>query len=121
MHAPRSTNPDLTDGGAIDAQRHLDALAKIIEVISSELEFDDLLALILEHACTLIGADDGTIGLYDGARKVVRTAAVYHMPAAELGVEMKTGQGLSWACFGNGPHGVLPLWRLARDQFAAAQ
>ena len=88
-------NPRQAHAGTLDAQRHLDALAKIIDVISSELEFDDLLALILEHACTLIGADDGTIGLYDGARKVVRTAAVYCMPAQELGVEMKTGQGLA--------------------------
>ncbi len=86
------------DGGGLDAlasKRYLIALEKMTEVISSELEIDALLTLILRHACTLIGSDDGTIGLYDGARKVVRTAAVYQMPTHELGAEMSAGQGLA--------------------------
>ncbi len=86
----------------LDAHQHVDALTKIIEVISSELELDDLLALILEHACTLINADDGAIGLYDGARKVVRTAVLYRLPAEELGAEMQAGQGLAGRVLASG-------------------
>lgn len=92
-------NPAPAVQSRLDAQRHVDALAKIIEVISSDLELDDLLALILEHACTLINAP---IGLYDGARKVVRTAALYRSPAEELGAEMKAGQGLAGRVLANG-------------------
>jgi two-component system, NarL family, sensor kinase len=83
-------------------KRYLLALENITEVISSELELDALLALILKHACALIGADDGTIGLYDGARRVVRTAAIYQMPAHELGTEMAVGQGLAGRVLASG-------------------
>ncbi len=71
------------------------ALRQMVEDISSELELAPLLARIVQSACELIGADDGTIGLYDTARDVIRTEAVYHMPARELGAEMRRGEGLA--------------------------
>jgi two-component system, NarL family, sensor kinase len=79
----------------MSVSREITALSKVIELVSSELDLDQLLALIAEQACTLIGTEDGAIGLYDGARRVIRTAAVYRMPASELGSEMKAGQGLA--------------------------
>ncbi len=71
------------------------ALRQMVEVISSELELQPLLARIVQSACELIGADDGSIGLYDAHRDVIRTEAVYHMPARELGAEMPRGHGLA--------------------------
>ena len=37
----------------------------MVEEISSELELRPLLTRIVTHACELLGADDGSIGLYD--------------------------------------------------------
>ncbi|MGH7506505.1 MAG: GAF domain-containing protein [Longimicrobiales bacterium] len=98
--------PDVVTGGASSlgdatAEELADHVAKqeslrgFIESISSELQLRPLLTLILRHACELIGADNGTIGLYDEARGVVRTEAVYRMPSGELGAEMSPGIGLA--------------------------
>ena len=70
-------------------------LRHFVEEMSSKLQLEPLLARIVEYACRLIGADDGTIGLHDAVRGVIRTAAVYHMPEGELGSEMRAGAGLS--------------------------
>ncbi|MBC7870177.1 MAG: hypothetical protein H7Y09_05010, partial [Chitinophagaceae bacterium] len=40
-------------------------LRQVIESISSELELRPLLTRIIIHACQLLGADRGTIGLVD--------------------------------------------------------
>jgi signal transduction histidine kinase len=82
--------------------REFETLSKVIEVISSESDLSPLLDRILQHACELIGADDGTIGMYDGSKRVVRTAAVYRMPARELGAEMALGQGLAGRVLASG-------------------
>ena len=70
-------------------------LNRFIEEMSGELQLEPLLSRLVELACRLIGADDGTIGLYDSRRDVIRTAAVYRMPPRELGSEMARGVGLS--------------------------
>lgn len=70
-------------------------LRHFVEEMSGELQLEPLLARIVEYACRLIGADDGTIGLHDRRRGVIRTAAVYRMPAGELGAEMSPGVGLA--------------------------
>src|SRR5919202_4480038 len=75
--------------------RQQESLRAVIESISSELELHPLLDRILRHACELIGADNGTIGLVDHARNVVRTAATYQMPPNELGAEMTPGVGVA--------------------------
>ncbi|MBD8525422.1 GAF domain-containing sensor histidine kinase [Pseudomarimonas arenosa] len=72
-----------------------DLLRHFIEEISGELQLEPLLTRIVEYACRLIGADDGTIGLYNWHRGVIRTAAVYRMPEGELGAEMGPGVGLA--------------------------
>lgn len=68
-----------------------------MEEISSELELRPLLTRIVRHACELLDADDGTIGLYDAQRNVFRTEAIYKMPARELGAEVGPGIGLGGA------------------------
>jgi signal transduction histidine kinase len=78
-----------------DLLRQQESLRQIIESISSELELRPLLTRIVRHACELIGADNGTIGLVDPARNVVRTEAAYRMPEDELGAEMGPGVGLA--------------------------
>jgi signal transduction histidine kinase len=75
--------------------RRQESLRKVIEAISGELELRPLLTLIVEHACELLGADRGTIGLVDEARGVVRTEAIYRMTGDEMGAEMARGVGLA--------------------------
>ncbi len=75
--------------------RQYDSLRQVIEEISSELELRPLLTSIVRHACELLDAWDGSIGLYDGQREVFRTEAIYRMPIAEFGREMSSGVGLA--------------------------
>jgi two-component system, NarL family, sensor kinase len=75
--------------------RQREAVLRVVEEISSELELRPLLTRIAHHACELLGARDAAIGLYDEARDVMRTEAVCRMPAAELGAEMAPGRGLA--------------------------
>lgn len=75
--------------------RQQETLRAIIESISSELELRPLLTRIVQHACELLQADRGTIGLVDEECDLVRTEAVYKMPPSELGAEMGRGVGLA--------------------------
>jgi signal transduction histidine kinase len=74
-------------------------LHEVIESISSELALRPLLTRIVQHACELLGADRGTIGLVDAERHLIRTEAAYRMPPDELGAEMPPGVGLAGAVF----------------------
>lgn len=84
---PRETSRDLL--------RQQRTLLAFIESIGSELELRPLLTRIVRHACELIGADQGSIGLVDGERGLVRTEAIYRMPPDELGAEAEPGAGLA--------------------------
>src|SRR2546426_874250 len=75
--------------------RQRESLREVIESISSELELRPLLTTIVRRACELLEAHDGSIGLYDQGRNLVRTEAVYRMPDDELGAEMPPGVGLA--------------------------
>ena len=75
--------------------RQQESLRAVVESISSELHLRPLLTRIVRHACDLIGADNGTIGLVDEKRDLVRTEAAWHMPESELGAEMPRGVGLA--------------------------
>jgi two-component system, NarL family, sensor kinase len=76
-------------------REQIQLLRRMVEDISSELALVPLLVRILDSACELLGADDGTIGLYDADKDVIRTAAVRNMPDRELGAEMRRGVGLA--------------------------
>lgn len=71
------------------------SLRRIIEQISSELDLRKLLTQILESACDLLSADDGSIGLVDPHRELIRIEATFNMPESELGSEWPTGVGLA--------------------------
>ena len=75
--------------------RQQESLRAIVESISSELELRPLLTRIVQHACELLDADRGTIGLIDAEQQRVRTEAIYKMPPNELGAEMPRGVGLA--------------------------
>lgn len=75
--------------------QELESLRELVGSIGGEPELGPLLARILRHACDLIGAEDGTIGLLDETRNAVRTAAAYAMPESELGTLTVKGVGLS--------------------------
>lgn len=80
---------------ATELLRRQAGLLAFVESISSELELRPLLDRILIHACHLIGADDGTIGLVDPQRGLVRMEAAYRMTPDEIGSEYLVGVGLA--------------------------
>ena len=88
---PKSTFPAEHDR----LVRQRDSLREIIESIGAELDLRSLLTRIVRLACELLDADDGAIGLYDEARGVIRTEAIFRMPEEELGAEMPPGVGLA--------------------------
>ncbi len=79
-----------------------ETLCQVVEEISSEVELRPLLTRIVTHACELLGADDGSIGLVDPSRRKVRTEAVYRMPLAEQDAEHPVNIGLTGAVLANG-------------------
>jgi signal transduction histidine kinase len=87
--------------------RQQESVREVVETISGELELQPLLESILRHACELIGAEHGTIGLVDPARDLIRTAASYRMPPGEDGAEMPRGVGLAGAVLERGSPVVL--------------
>jgi signal transduction histidine kinase len=89
------------------ALREAEALRQMVEEISSELELRPLLTRIVTHACDLLEADDGSIGLFDPIRKVIRTEAVCRMPLREVGAEVGPGVGLAGAVLARGEAVVL--------------
>jgi signal transduction histidine kinase len=84
------------------ALREAETLCQVVEEISSELELRPLLTRIVRHACELLGADDGSIGLFDPSRKTIRTDAMYRMPEREAGAEVATYIGLAGAVLATG-------------------
>jgi signal transduction histidine kinase len=84
-----------------------ETLRAVIEDISGELQLRPLLTRIVIHACHLIGADNGTIGLYDPKGDLIRTEAAYQMPVSELGAEMPRGVGLAGTVLQTGQPVVL--------------
>jgi signal transduction histidine kinase len=72
-----------------------ESLRAVIEVMSSELELPTLLTTIVRHACELLQADRGTIGLVIKEKNVIRTEAAFDMPEGELGLEMPEGVGIA--------------------------
>jgi signal transduction histidine kinase len=82
--------------------RQRESVRAVVETISGELELQPLLESILRHACELIGAEHGTLGLVDPERDLVRTAAGYRMPPGEAGAEMPRGIGLAGAVLERG-------------------
>jgi signal transduction histidine kinase len=83
-------------------RREEDALQRVVEEISSELELRPLLTRIVTHACDLLDAHDGSIGLYDTAHEVMRIEAVCRMPPQELGMEYAAGAGLAGTVLARG-------------------
>lgn len=98
----RYTSPVSTQQNLPRAERQAETLRRVVEEISSELELRPLLTRIVRHACELLDADDGTIGLYDPQKNVMRTEAIYRMPPRELGAEMAPGVGLAGAVLAEG-------------------
>jgi GAF domain-containing protein len=85
-------NPATSTAATLEQQ---ESLRLVIEVISSELELRPLLTTIVRHACVLLHADRGTIGLVVKEKNVIRTEAAFEMPEGELGLEMPEGVGIA--------------------------
>lgn len=90
-------SPSVIEQDTADAIRRADILQRVMASISSGLALDPLLTNILNSAVTLIEATHGTIGLVveRNGGPVIRTVAVYNMPAEEMGAEMPPGTGLA--------------------------
>lgn len=63
-----------------------------VESVAGELELGALLDRLLYHACDLIDADDGTIGLVETDKGVMRIAAEYQMQTWEMGAVYGRGR-----------------------------
>ncbi|RPH53929.1 MAG: GAF domain-containing protein, partial [Lysobacterales bacterium] len=85
----RSVNVEVLDAAGLG-----EPFNSILEEIASELELRPLLTSILTRACGLLGAVQGTIGLYVPQRHVVQIEAVHRLPEIELGLEFEPGEGL---------------------------
>lgn len=70
-------------------------LRHVVEDISSELELEPLLARVIEQACALIGADDGSIGLYEPEHDAIRIVAGWNIPERACGTLVHRGEGLA--------------------------
>lgn len=68
----------------IRASDAVEAFGRILEDISHQLALRPLLTSIAQHACALLRADDGAIGLYQPAKEVIRVEAIYRLPQMEL-------------------------------------
>lgn len=88
---PMSYVPERRKIRASDA---VEAFGRILENISHQLALRPLLTSIAKHACELLRADDGAIGLYQPAKNVVRVEAIHHLPQIELNAEFSPGHGL---------------------------
>lgn len=77
-----------------DLERQRALLWQVVEDISGDLDLEPLLDRIVAGACTLIGAEDGVIGLYDPAVDAIRTAANYHIPESQVTAVLPRGWGL---------------------------
>jgi signal transduction histidine kinase len=95
--SPMARAPSRPTRMARSAAEEADALMRVVREISSELELRPLLTRIVEYACELLGADDGSIGLYDPTLHLMRVEAIYNMPREELGSAMAAGRGLAGA------------------------
>lgn len=89
------------------ALREAETFCQVVEEISSELELRPLLTRIVAHACELLRADDGSIGLFNPARRTIRTEATYRMPFREQGTELPANVGLAGAVLASGEPVVL--------------
>lgn len=70
------------------------SLSLMLEDIPCDLALEPLLVHILEAACTLVGAHDGAIGLYDRELDCIRTAASWNVPKGDLRAPLARGHGL---------------------------
>ncbi len=122
ISGPKNQTPivQLTDFScettSYSAERRDTLLWQMIDDISGELALEPLLTRIVERACTLIGADNGAIGLYDPQIDCVRTVASKNIPEEQLCSVLPRGQGLMgrvleldapvYCRYGNLPHPV---------------
>lgn len=94
MHAAGSSSAPTTS--RLEALvRRGETLKRVLEEVSSGSELRTLLTSIVREACELLGADDGSIGIYDEQRDVLRVEAAHHMPEGEVGTEARPGEGLA--------------------------
>jgi signal transduction histidine kinase len=80
--------------------RERDSLRAVLDSIGREADVAPLLARVLEHACALLDADHGVIGLTE--HDVVRPVAIRDMPSLSLGVAVPAGVGLVGQVLGTG-------------------
>ena len=88
----RSRTPVTSVGGRHQDRQRLSGA--ILEDITRELELRPLLRSIIAHACELLDADDGAIGLYVPHRHTVRIEATHQLPTVEPGRQFQPGEGV---------------------------
>ncbi|MBI2756365.1 MAG: GAF domain-containing sensor histidine kinase [Chloroflexi bacterium] len=82
--------------------RRRDALRRVVESISSELDLDSLLHRVVESAVELLEANGGSITLFDGDGVTARMRAVHNLPSSLVGQTLAPGQGITGLVFQTG-------------------
>ena len=90
-----------------DALREQETLRQMIEDISSELALRPLLTKLLAHACELLRADRGAVGLVDESGQEVRLEALFNLPNLVQGETIALGEGLSGRVLATGQPVIL--------------
>lgn len=79
-----------------EAVLRLRRLSEVAEQITSELELDRILPMVLRIAEELISADGGVIALLDRERNLIRYSYLHNLPQKLEGLAVPEDQGLSW-------------------------
>jgi GAF domain-containing protein len=88
-----------------ETQRRFEEMAALYDVsldVTARLEMSELLKSIVERAVTLLGADAGSIYLYDLEREELRMVVGYDYTEKYIGITLKPGEGMAGKVFQTG-------------------
>lgn len=77
-------------------------MAALLDLVGDAPDLDPALERILEVVCTLLRADDGSIGLAEPHGAAIKIRATRFMPPTELGSVFRRGEGLAGAVLASG-------------------
>jgi signal transduction histidine kinase len=81
-----------------ETRRQLETLRALHDIsleITSQLESEQVLKIILKQAAHLLSAEASTISIYDSQENVIHKIAVFNLPMEFQGLDLKFGEGLA--------------------------
>jgi|GEM_PF-904223 len=98
-----------------ETQRGLEEMAALYDVsldITARLEMPELLKSIVERAVILLGADAGSIYLYDSEREELSMVIGYDYTEKYMGITLKPGEGMAGKVFQSGEPLIVDDYRI---------